>query len=127
MPVLTNHFLNYINMKTITFKLPTITQVEFEVIAHNEDTPVKGNASAIDDETDNETDDYINEELENGNIWAWCTIEVKARYKGYSASDYLGCCSYKSKEDFMTEDGYYPDMKQLAYDNLIEELQDLND
>lgn len=113
-------------MKTVSFKLPTIEQVEFEIIPSYEDVPVNGNASAIDEETDKEIEDYINDELESGNVWAWCTIEVKASYKGISASDYLGCCSYKDEEDFK-KGGYYEDMKQIAFDNLIEELQDLQD
>jgi len=38
------------------------------------------------------------------------------------ASDYLGCCSYRSKEDFMEPDGYYDDMKVEAYNSLCKEL-----
>lgn len=113
-------------MKTVTFNLPTINDVDFEILVHPEDTPVEGNASAIDEETDEQIANNIYEQLDNGNIWAWCTVEVKASYKGISASDYLGCCSYKDEADFKN-DGYYKDMKQIAFDNLIEELKLLAD
>lgn len=113
-------------MTTIRFKLPTINQVEFTLSCEPEHIPIEGNCSAIDEETDKANEQMIREQLENGNEWAWCSVKVTARYKGVEGVDYLGGCSYKSKEDFM-KDGYYLDMKKVAFADLIESLNSLRD
>ena len=111
--------------ETLKIKLPKIEQVEFETICHSEETQVRGNAMASGDEkADKRAEDRILRQLENGNQWAWCTIEVKASYKGLTASDFLGCCSYKSQKDF-EKDVYYVDMKKQAFDSLIEQIKTL--
>jgi hypothetical protein len=113
-------------MKTIQFKLPKIKDVEFEIECMPEDMPVKGNCSAIDEDTDREPENMIYEQLDSGNEWAWCCVKVTASYKGVTGTDYLGGCSYKSENDFK-KDGYYKDMKQQAFNDLISQLEDLND
>lgn len=113
-------------MTTIRFKLPKINQVEFITECLPEDTPVKGNACAIDDETDRATEQMIYDQLDNGNEWAWCLIKVTAKYKGIEGTDYLGGCSYKSKNDF-EKDSYYKDMKQAAFTDLVNNLNKLRD
>ena len=101
------------------------TQVEFEIIVHPEHTPLKGNVLVSgDDQTDTEAEEEIARQLENGNEWAWCTIEVKAKYKSLEASDYLGCCSYASEEDFK-KDGYYLDMKDRAFEELQNQVNEI--
>lgn len=112
--------------QTIEFKLPTIDQVDFEIECMPEDMPVKGNCSAIDEDTDRETENMIYEQLSNGNKWAWCMVKVTAKYKGIEGTDNLGGCSYKSEADFK-KDGYYEDMKNQAFADLISQLQELND
>lgn len=113
-------------MKTIRFKLPTIDQCEFTIECLPEDMRIEGNCSAIDDETDKANEQMIYEQLENGNQWAWCCIKVTAYYKRFSGDDYLGGCSYKGISDFKN-DGYYEDMKQSAYNDLISQLTNLKD
>lgn len=76
----------------------------------SEDMPIRGNGlSSGDEKVDRECEDEIIYQLENGNEWAWCTVKVTATWEGLTAMEYLGGCSYKSKEDFMC-DGYYMDM-----------------
>lgn len=60
------------------------------------------------------------------NDWAWCSVEVTCTIPGYDAegSDYLGGCSYKSKEDFCQPGGYYDDMCASAREALIDALVD---
>lgn len=114
-------------MKQITFKLPTIKEVNFKVEALEEDIQVRVNTIASgDEEEDKKVEDRIIRRLNNGNQWAWCTAKVTATYKGKEGTAYLGCCSYKDKDDFMT-DGYYKDMKEEAYQELISELESLQD
>ena len=98
----------------------TMDEVEFEVIAEMDDIPVRGNAIASgDEEVDRECEDEIMRRLDNGDVWAWASVEVKATWKGFEGSDYLGGCSYEDEADFCQPGGYYDDMKGRA----LEELQ----
>jgi hypothetical protein len=114
-------------MTTIRFKLPKIEQVEFTLQCEPEEMTVKGNCSAIDEETDKETEQYIYDQLDSGNDWAWCCVTVKAHYKHIEGSASLGGCSYASRKDFKENSGYYEDMKLSAYNDLIANLQSLRD
>lgn len=112
-------------MTTIRIKLPKITQVEFILRAEQDDVPVRGNAMASgDDEADRKCEDEIIRQLDNGNVWAWASVSVEARYKGMTGIDYLGCCSYKDEADFK-KDMYYQDMKKQAYADLISQMKAL--
>ena len=98
-------------------------EVDFELIVHNEDIDVRGNAIASDDdEFDKQIEDEIIDRLNRGDIWAWCCVEVKATFGRFSSSDYLGCCCYEDEDDFISG-GYYEDMKSQALDELNNELQ----
>lgn len=95
-----------------TFKPLTESDVSFEVICHPEEIPVRGNACGHDGSDDCEA--WIFSELDRGNEWAWCCVEVKATWGDFEASDYLGECSYASEKDFSAPDGYLPQMKDEA-------------
>lgn len=107
-------------MKTLNFN-----EVVFEIILHTEKTPLQGNLidsgdAAFDTQCINATNDRLNK----GDLWAWCTVEVKGTYRGIiSASDYLGGCSYQNEKDF-TEGGYFEYMKQSVI-RLIQDQLDL--
>lgn len=96
-----------------------IEDVTFEIICHPEETQIEGNAMASGNEDhDRKVEQDIQDQLESGNEWAWCTVQVRASYDEQSASEYLGCCSYESEEDFK-KGGYYEDMKETALAALI--------
>jgi hypothetical protein len=97
----------------------TADEVEFILECEPEDTPIEGNASAIDPETDARIEKWIRDQLDSGNEWAWCAVTVTARWKDFVGMNHLGCCSYRSREDFMAC-GYFDDLKEVA-------LADLND
>ena len=61
----------------------------------------------------------IEQQIETGNMYAWCTMKVKCKFMGLTATDYLGCCNYKSQQDFIDNSGYYQDMVNTC-------LRDLN-
>lgn len=110
-------------METLLIALPTQSQVTFEIIQHEEDAAIRGNCLASgDDKEDEKCALAIEASLRAGNLWAWCTVEVRATYKGFSASDYLGACSYKSERDFK-RGGYYEDMCNVAYTDLIDQIK----
>lgn len=114
-------------MNTITITLPTIEQIEFQLIAEYESIPVRGNAlTSGDDDYDRKEENRIIAAIGRGNVWAWASVELKGTYKGLTASNYLGCCSYKNEKDFMKDGYYYQDMKQNVFDEIIEQLKALS-
>ena len=74
-----------------------------------------------------EEDEALNREIlarSRVNQWAWCNITVMAILpSGDSASDDLGCCSYKSEEDFKNSSSHYEDMCNDALDRLNHQIQ----
>lgn len=88
----------------------------FEVVCHPEDIPYRGNCSAIDPETDAATEAWIKKELESGNLWAWCCVEIRATKGGITGVDYLGACSYRSEKTFR-RCGEYRDMQRNAIED----------
>lgn len=113
--------------KTIKVKLPTMEEVNFEIIVTNEDLEIRGNAIASgDDDVDKKVEDELIERVNNGEVWAWASVEVCASWRGFKASDYLGACSYQDEKGFK-EDGYYDDMKATAFEELTKQIEALED
>lgn len=101
----------------------TRADVDFELTVHAEDTPVRGNALASgDDAVDKECEDGILARLDRGDEWAWCTVKVTARWNGYTAHDYLGCCSYEDEREFRAGE-YFADMCETALDGLNAQIK----
>lgn len=87
-----------------------------------EDLIIEGNASAIGEKEDAETNQWIHDQLDAGNEWAWCTAVVTVNYKGFSVFDALGACSYESEAAFRVPGGYYDDMVIAACTELADKL-----
>ncbi len=66
----------------------------------------------------------IRRDLENGNQWAWCAVEVVVNFHGLTAIRGLGCCSYDSEQQFKS--GYYNDMVAECVDELNVQAENLN-
>lgn len=63
---------------------------------------------------DDEADAELIRDIENGNV-LWFVARVTASKAGVVlGSDYLGRCCYRTAEEFMSPDGYYPDMVNEA-------------
>jgi hypothetical protein len=93
-------------------------QATIEILTEQDHASVRGNALASgDDDEDRAAEDEILERLEHGDIWAWAAVQVRATWQGITASDYLGCCSYRDEEDFR-EDGYYFDMVATCIEDI---------
>lgn len=82
-----------------------------------------GNCSAIDEETDSETEAWIRREIESGNDAAWCMVTVEAMALGVIGFDHLGGCSYESEQ--MIHDQLVPEMKEEAFRGLVFQIQEL--
>jgi len=102
------------------------SMVSYEIECFPEDAPIEGNAMASgDDDYDLAVEEFIRNELRNGNEWAWCTVRVIARYDGVDSvvgMDFLGCCSYESREQFEACP-YCDDMKDQAREDLYTQLE----
>lgn len=75
--------------------------------------------------------EYINHVIQDGgaNPWLWGSVEVTVELTGFSelsASEYLGCVTYESKEDFVKDSGYYDSMVSDALDALNAKVQKLS-
>ena len=99
---------------------------EITIVWHPETTPIEGNALAAgDDEIDRQEYERIRNELESGNLWAWCCVEVQAEFRGLTGRAFLGCCSYDGEEDFRSNSDYFADLVAEATDDLRSQLADL--
>src|SRR6478609_5443445 len=101
----------------------TKSECNITVTAEPCDISIRGNVMASgDDAYDKECEDDIIKRLEDGNVWAWATVTVKASWCGYNGFDHLGGCSYKDEEDFIKNDYYCDDMVTAAVDDLNKKI-----
>jgi flagellar biosynthesis/type III secretory pathway protein FliH len=97
------------------------TEAEISIHVHPEDLPVRGNYIVSGDEAyDKEQEDKLLAEME-WNEWAWCTVEVKAKWEGLTASAFLGGVVEKHEESFRAN-GYFDDMKHEAISELVQQV-----
>lgn len=73
---------------------------------------------------------WVRDQIDQGNVWGWASVTVTAKFttedgEELEGHDYLGGCSYLSKEDFMQPGGYYPQMREAAYEDLCQQLEKL--
>lgn len=111
-------------MQTPT-KLRKLTRedVEITIEIDNEWLPLRGNAIATGDpDYDRQVEDELLKRLDSGDIWAWCSVTVTARWNGFEGKDHLGGCSYADEEDFKRS-GYYDEMVGIAIDELNKEIE----
>lgn len=98
-------------------------EVDYTIHCEPEIDPYIGHF-AYDTEAENdETEQWIREQLESGNEWAWCSVAVIARFGDETGEDHLSGCSYRSEEDFRGPGGYFDDMKEEALAVLEERIE----
>lgn len=83
-------------------------------------------ADHFDDSDEGDADvTWVHEQLSAGNQWAWFRAVVTARVtldgQTFEGVDSLGCCSYKSEDDFR-QCQYFDDMKTEARYALLASL-----
>lgn len=103
--------------------------VRFILRAEPDDIPVRGNVvDSGDPDVDRKCEDEIIARLDQGDVWAWASVCVIARFdhegQQYEGRDYLGACSYKDAADFTKPGGYWDDMKGVAYDDMRANIAD---
>lgn len=106
-------------MEQIAITLPSADEVEYSLsVVAEEFGP---------DFEDEATNAQVTNRWQNYDIWAWASVGIYAVWKNQKGRDYLGGCSYESEQDFIENSGYYADMKQRAYEDLISQLKLLAD
>lgn len=91
--------------------------------AVQDDCPVRGNASAIDPQTDAEIENEILGRLESGDEWAWANVLVEVTLEsGETGVAYLGGCSYANERDFVENSGYFDEMVQEALKDAFDQV-----
>lgn len=101
----------------------TEAEVEFSILCEPEELPYVGFCSRINAAIDRRAEQWIRQQLERGNEWAWCSVVVTAIWKGFTGSSLLGGCSYRSEAEFCRPGGYYPDLKNDALSDLNREIE----
>lgn len=100
-------------------------EVSYAVTVEPEDIPFVGNCSAIDPETDRQTEEWIREQLNAGNEYAWCWVKVVASvvYDGiiFTGEDSLGGISCRDREEL--DRVFLPEMRAPALADLRDRLQ----
>jgi hypothetical protein len=100
------------NMRDLTEK-----DVQFSITPEEEDMSVReGGFEKEDGSPDTELIGKIEEALES-NLWAWCSVRVRAHWQGFYGDAHLGGCSYESEKGF-SMGGYLPQMKAEALEDL---------
>lgn len=100
---------------------------EIRLLAEQDEMSVRGNAMASgDDAEDKRVEDEIIKRLDDGDIWAWAAVTVRAEYAGLVGEDHLGGCSYKDAAQFKEPGDYYDDMIDTAVEELAKALEHAN-
>jgi len=100
----------------------TENEVTFTFELEPDETPFEGNVLASgDDEADREQEAWTRDELDRGNVAAWCVAIVRVTWKEYGACDVLGGCSYRSERELWAD--LAGTMKSEALDRLNETVR----
>ena len=91
-------------------------EVSFDVFIENEEEGPEG-------WMDDDLVAVVREAMEHCE-WAWCAVTVVAELNGFKGYAYLGGCSYKSEKDFTEAGGYYDDLCDEAYEDLVRAVEE---
>lgn len=108
-------------MKVDRTKLRKLVRITLNCEA--EDRTYKGEFERENGQPDREIEEWIAQELRSGNEWAWCQVHIVVRFGELKGEDWLGGCSYKSREDFEQPGGYYDSMINEAVEDLAKEIE----
>jgi frataxin-like iron-binding protein CyaY len=105
-------------MKEFESQLEDIgVNIEFE--------PQEEDINIFDQFEEEETAQKVADDYNSGNFYSWFCAKITVKYRGYDATDYLGCCSYKSEKDFK-EGGYYIDMVDTCIQEINRDIEEHN-
>ena len=108
-------------------KLKKSGKVVISLSADPDHMPIRGNFDSGDKVADEKLEDELIKRSENGDVWAWAEVTVRAilitphPMENIIGEDHLGGCSYESEADFR-KDGYYDDMVNEALGKIADQL-----
>ncbi len=114
-------------MKTLTKKAfntalnRLLKEANFVRLIYSEDMPFEGNCSCIDSKTDKETEEWIRNELQEGNRAAWCVACVQAQWNDYIGEASLGACSYPTETKLWRD--VFEDLQVNAANDLLANIE----
>ena len=99
----------------------TLADFEFNAYAEKEElTPAQSMKGCNTEEVKNFCESVESVKKKASGRWGWCSVKVTGVLiddHSFNGVEYLGCCSYQTKECFTTEGDYYEDMcKQIVAD-----------
>lgn len=114
------------SFRAIKKALASHPDLEWDVCIEFDPTPIEGNALASgDDAEDRAQEQWIHDQLESGNEYAWCWVSLKVTWREFEANDSLGCVSCASKADF--EKSFLADMKNDLLIRLASNISETRD
>ena len=91
-------------------------------------TPEEEEENPFDQFEEKEVAEKICKEYDKGNFAAWFCAKVTVKYRDMEETDYLGCCSYNSFNEFTNADeDYYCDMVNNCINQINKEIQAANE
>lgn len=73
---------------------------------------------------DTEIVSEIRQRVEDGDVWAWCEVTVRASIGPIYGEGHLFACSYENEDDFR-QCGYFEDLKKEALADLDRKIREL--
>ena len=109
----------------------TKDECEFTLTVESDDTPIRGNCSAIDEETDRENEQWVIDQLNSGNDYAWCEIIVTCKpkheklnhYKGIDSLWGISARNYKEIEELARDHGMESEALAYLNDNIRNSIE----
>lgn len=97
-------------------------EIKIRVDVEPDDTDIRGSVQCSDNaEEDSKAEQWVIDQLNHGNIYAWAWARVEARCGPFVGHDSLGGISYESREDF--ERDLLPEMKRNALADLRQHMK----
>lgn len=93
---------------------PTTVTFTFEISV--DDLTIEGNVLVSGDpQKDREAENWVREQLEAGNAWAWGAVAVTAKWDGFEGVGALGATSHEDAEAFIRDELRHV-VKEAVYD-----------
>ena len=96
--------------------------VDFNFWVEAEQLVLKGNVQASgNDDDDRQAEQWVSDQLDAGNVYAWCVGMVRAIWNDIQVVSSLGGVSCASRDEFYSE--IAPELEDQAYDELVERVR----
>lgn len=109
--------------KKVSVTIPSFDEVSYRLVVSNCDEDYKTFSFSENEDENVLMRDWIDVNLQHGNIHAWCNIQVTAEYRGLIEPIFAMNKNFESLEE--VESNLFPDLKQDAYNSLIERIMSL--